>query len=169
MFELAMVIWHNHFLTLHTCTAIVHRFICQEQWERTMDLCILLFAGVSLYASVHISEHQHIKRNIFLSSNSSYDTSYLSFMSLACLHHSEVQWQPQRTVHNVQFCISTKCKETNSRYILKQRCVSSQSKQMGSSLSALFEGSSFNSLFLSYFVLFPWVQLPSLGYSFTTK
>ena len=52
---------------------------------------------------------------------------------------------------------------------LKEKHVSSQSKQMGSSSISvpLFEVSSFNTLLLSYFVLFPQVQLPSLSHSFT--
>lgn len=169
MFELAMVIWHNHFLTLHTCTAIVHRFICQEQWERTMELCILLFTVVCSYVSVHISEHQHIKEIYFC-----HQTLVMTqtIYALCPLHAYIIQKyndsrRGQSTMCNSAFSI--KCKETNSKCILKQICVSSQSKQMGSSLSALFEGSSFNSLFLSYIVLFPWVHLPSLGYSFTTK
>lgn len=94
---------------------------------------------------MHIYEHHAQKKYNFII-NYSYYTNYLSFKSLTCFHHSEVQPPPQRTVHNVQFWISTKCKEMNSRCILKQRCVSSQSKQMGSSISVpLLEVASFNS------------------------
>lgn len=138
-------------------------YLSRAMGEENGTVHIITHSSVFVCGCAHLWAPAH-KRNIFLSSNASYDTDYLSFTSLACLHHSEVQWQPQRTVHNVQFCISTKCKEINSKYILRQTCVSSQSKQMGSSLSALTEGSSFNSLFFSLgsnFLL--WVTLSLLN------
>lgn len=112
-------------------------YLSRATGEDNGNVHIITHSSVFICECAHLWAPAH-KRNIFLSSNSSYDTDYLSFMSVACLHHSEVQRQPQRTVHNVQFCISTKCKGTNSKCILKQICVSSQSKQMGSSLSAVW-------------------------------